>query len=105
MEKSEEIKRLYDTLKRIKEAADAERTELQAIVSGLRDCLKEHERRGQEELELLKVKMAQLHRADVQSLENFYESEVAGLQMEVGTLREAQRNDREKLYGLLQEND
>jgi hypothetical protein len=30
---------------------------------------------------------------------------VAGLQVEVGTLREAQRNDREKLYTLLQEND
>jgi hypothetical protein len=65
VEKSEEIKRLYDNLKRTKEAGDAERIELQAIVSGLRDCLKEHERRGQEEVELLKVKMAQLHRADV----------------------------------------
>ena len=105
VEKSEEIKRLYDTIKRMKDAADAERAELKAIVGGLRAGLRENERRAQEELELLKVKMAQLHRADVESLESFYENEVAGLQTEVATLREGQRSDREKLYGLLQEND
>lgn len=54
---------------------------------------------------MLKIKMAQLHRADVEALSSFYESEVAGLHQEVTTLRESQTADREKLYALLQEND
>lgn len=49
--------------------------------------------------------MAQLHRADVEALESFYEREVLGLQQEVNTLREGQTADREKLYAMLQEND
>lgn len=44
VDKSEEIKRLYDTLKRMKESADAERTQLKGVVEGLRECLRESQR-------------------------------------------------------------
>jgi hypothetical protein len=40
VEKSEEIKRLYEAMKKMKEASDAERNELKSIVEGLTKCLK-----------------------------------------------------------------
>jgi hypothetical protein len=43
-EKGEEIKRLYDTMKKMKETADIERNELKALIEGLRLKLKETER-------------------------------------------------------------
>ena len=49
--------------------------------------------------------MAQLHRADVESLQKFYENEVAMLHLELNTQRDAHQSDREKMYNLLQEND
>lgn len=52
-------------MKRMKEASDAERIELKGVIEGLRNCLKEYGRASAEECEHLKVKMAELHRADV----------------------------------------
>jgi hypothetical protein len=92
-------------MKKMKDTADAERIELKSVIEGLRARLKESQLSYAEETELLKIKMAQLHRADVEALEKFYENEVAALHLEVNTQREAHQNDREKLYTLLQEND
>jgi predicted XRE-type DNA-binding protein len=89
----------------MREGADVERAELKALIDGLRSQLKQTQLSQAEEIELLKVKMAQLHQADVESLESFYENEVAMLHLEVNTQREAHLADREKLYTLLQEND
>lgn len=72
IEKSEELKRLYDNMKKMREAADAERAELKALIEGLRGHLKQAQLSNAEETEMLKVKMAQLHHADVESLEKFY---------------------------------
>lgn len=58
-----------------------------------------------EEGELLKVKMAQLHEADVSNLSSYYENEVATLKMELNTVKENNAADREKIYDLLNEND
>lgn len=92
-------------MKQMKLTADAERNELKSLIEGLRARLKESERSSIEECELLKIKMAQLHRGDVENLERFYENEVATLHLEVNTIKEAHTADREKLYTLLQEND
>lgn len=67
-DKNEEIKRLYDSIKKIKETTDTERNELKSIIEGLRARLKEFQQSNAEETEHLKVKMAQLHRNDVESL-------------------------------------
>ena len=42
------------------------------MISDLRAKLKEIQAENLEELELLKVKMGQLHQADVKSLENYF---------------------------------
>lgn len=68
IEKSEELKRLYENMKKMREAADAERSELKALIEGLRTHLKQAQLSHAEESELLKVKMAQLHNADVEAL-------------------------------------
>ena len=104
-EKSQEIKRLYDTMKKMKETNDIERNELKNLIEGLRTRLKENERSSLEECELLKIKMAQLHDADVENLSKYYENEVATLKMELNTIRESNESDREKIYDLLSEND
>lgn len=56
----------------MREAADAERAELKVLIEGLRQQLKKSQLSSVEESELLKVKMAQLHRADVEALSAFY---------------------------------
>ena len=104
-EKSEEIKRLYDTMKKMRETTDIERNELKGLIEGLRLKLKEIERASFEECEMLKVKMAQLHDADVTCLSKYYENEVATLKLELNTIRESNASDREKIYDLLGEND
>lgn len=71
-EKSEEIKRLYETLKKMKDTADIERAELKILIEGLRDKLRETERANKEECELLKIKMAHLHETDVACLSKYY---------------------------------
>ena len=86
-EKSEEIKRLYDTMKKMRETADIERNELKILIDGLRVKLKENERINLEECELLKIKMSQLHNADVENLSKYYENEVATLKLELNTIR------------------
>ena len=42
-----------------------------------------------EECELLKIKMSQLHDADVTNLSKYYENEVSTLKMELNTIRES----------------
>jgi|688.fasta_scaffold673510_2 hypothetical protein len=56
----------------MRELADAERNELQAIIEGFRARLRANERSSAEEIEMLKIKMAQLHHSDVETLEKFY---------------------------------
>lgn len=60
---------------------------------------------NQEDLELLKVKMGQLHQADVKSLESYYENEIAALMIELRELRESNTINKEKWFDLLQKND
>jgi N-methylhydantoinase A/oxoprolinase/acetone carboxylase beta subunit len=54
---------------------------------------------------MLKIKMAQLHEADVSNLSRYYENEVVTLKLELNTIRESNASDREKIYDLLGEND
>lgn len=54
---------------------------------------------------MLKIKMAQLHRSDVETLEKFYQNEVAALHQEINELRQSHNSDRQKLYDFLQQND
>ena len=89
----------------MKETTDIERNELKDLIDGLRKRLKETQRFNMEEIELLKVKMAQLHDADVQSLSKYYENQVATLKLELNTIKESNTADREKIYDLLTEND
>jgi hypothetical protein len=58
-----------------------------------------------EELELLKVKMAQLHEGDVKSLEQYYQNEIAVLALQFKELAGQREEDREKIHRYLQEND
>ena len=103
--KSEEIKRLYNTIKKMKESSDEERKQMKAIIDELRTRLKESERASQEQNELLKIKMAQLHKADVENLEHFYENEIASRQKQLQTLEENSAADREKIFSLYEKND
>lgn len=75
--KTEEIRRLYGTIAEIKEANAAERRDLDRLIESLRQRVKVLEEDNIEELELLKVKMAQLHQSDIVNLEKYYENEVA----------------------------
>lgn len=46
--------------------------------------------------------MAQLHEADIKSLEQYYESEVASLTKQIKELQEQRGADREKIHSYLQ---
>ena len=92
-------------MKKMKETNDIERSDLKNLIEGLRKRLKDNERASLEESELLKIKMSQLHDADVENLSKYYENEVATLKMELNTIRESNNSDREKIYDLLNEND
>lgn len=81
-------------MKKMKDSAEIERNELKDLIEGLRAKLKETERSNIEETELLKIKMAQLHDADVANLSRYYENEVAALKLELSTLRENHETDR-----------
>lgn len=55
-----------------------------------------------EEMELLKIKMAQLHESDIVSLEKYYENEIALLLTKMKELETEKGNDRAKIHKLLQ---
>lgn len=56
-------------------------------------------------MEAFKIKMAQLIDADMKALCSYYQNEVALLQTNVNTLEDINRNNKEKLYKALQDND
>ena len=89
----------------MRELADTERNELQGIIEEFRVRLRTIQRSSAEEIQMLKIKMAHLHRSDVEALQKFYQNEVAALHQEVNELRQSHTSDREKLYNLLQQND
>lgn len=72
LEKNEEIKRLYDNLKLFREASESEKKQLSSLIDILREKLKDIERANLEEIEHLKIKMAQLHSADIHNIEQYY---------------------------------
>ena len=63
----------------MKDSYAAEKKDSDSLIEQLRKRIKVLEEDNLEELELLKIKMAQLHEADIKSLEQYYESEVASL--------------------------
>lgn len=63
----------------MKDSYAAEKKDSDSLIEQLRKRIKVLEEDNIEELELLKIKMAQLHEADIKSLEQYYESEVASL--------------------------
>jgi hypothetical protein len=63
----------------LKDSYAAEKKDSDSLIEQLRKRIKVLEEDNIEELELLKIKMAQLHEADIKSLEQYYESEVASL--------------------------
>lgn len=66
--KTEEIKKLYIGIADTKEANETQRKERERLIDNLRKRIKNLEEDNLEQLELLKVKMAQLHEADVKGL-------------------------------------
>ena len=105
LSKTEEIRKLYEVISEMKSTHLAEKREQEKIIEGLRKKLKEFQEENMEELEILKVKMGRLHQADISSLEQYYENEVASLVSELKELGDQRNYDREKIHQLLQEND
>ena len=60
---------------------------------------------NKEEVELLKVKMAQLHSADIKAIESYYENQVRNLIKQNKIIAESHEADRAKLHKALQDND
>lgn len=58
----------------MKDSYAAEKKDSDSLIEQLRKRIKVLEEDNIEELELLKIKMAQLHEADIKSLEQYYES-------------------------------
>lgn len=71
----------------------------------LRNRMKALERDNLEATEDLKVKVSQLFDADIKSLCSYYQNELALLQNNINTLEEVNKNNKERLYKALQDND
>ncbi len=105
IEKTHEIKRLYEIINEQKDTFETEKNTLQHLLNEFKQKLKDVELQNKEELELLKIKMAHLHEADIKALEGYYENEVRNLIKENRILSEAHEADRAKLHKALQDND
>lgn len=68
MSKSDEIRRLYGNISDMKASQAVERKDLDRLIENLRKRIKVLEDDSMEEIELLKIKMAQLHESDIVSL-------------------------------------
>lgn len=103
--KANEIRRLYEENVKAKKSMEAE-LELQSKTNEeLRVRMKALERDNLETMEAFKVKMAQLFDADVKALCSYYQNEVALLQTSVNSLEEINKNNKDKLYKALFDND
>lgn len=71
-QKSTEIERLNRQAEAQRAAAVEEQATLSKLIAELRTSLQDTQRDNQEELELLKVKMAQLFTGDIHSLRDYY---------------------------------
>lgn len=81
--KTDEIKRLYSIINNMKDTNTAEKKDAERLIETLRKRIKSLEQDSLEELELLKIKIAQLHEADVKGLEQYYESEIVILTKQI----------------------
>lgn len=67
--------------------------------------MKALERDNLEATETLKIKLSQLIEADMKSLCSYYQNELALLQTNINALEDVNRNNKERLYKALQDND
>ena len=67
---------MFDQLKAIREASKREADYLNRLSEELKAQLNALQLKNLEELELLKIKMAELHQGDISSLKNYYEDQL-----------------------------
>jgi len=67
--------------------------------------MKALERDNLEATETLKIKLSQLIDADMKSLCSYCQNELALLQTNINALEDVNRNNKERLYKALQDND
>ena len=63
---------MYEIIGEQKETFEVEKNTLQNLLNEFKQKLKDIELQNKEELELLKIKMAQLHEGDIKALESYY---------------------------------
>ena len=103
--KTFELKKIYEENTRIREAYEAEKDILQKENSELKNRIKKLEADYLEELELFKVKMAQLIDADIQAITKYYENEVEILTVHGSEKDAIITSMRDKVYQGILDND
>lgn len=101
--KSEELKTLYDQLHGLRDSTRQEIDAAKRLAEDLKKKLYELQLRAVEELELLKIKMAELHQGDVSSLRAFYENQLRIQAEAISALEKQLTESRGKVHKELQE--
>lgn len=84
--KSVEIEKLNGEVAALKEQKEGEIESNDRLISMLKEKIRSTEVSNMEEVELLKVKMAQLHHGDIEGLMGSYESQILELSSHVTKL-------------------
>lgn len=100
--KTGEIKSLFDQLQSFRDASKKEAEYLGNLNEQLRKQLSELHRRNLEELELLKIKMAELHQGDIAALKSYYENQILVQAEHIAALQKQLEETRGKLHKELQ---
>ena len=96
--KSMEINRLNSEMCAMREANSSMAAADNDLIKYLQEKLNSVEVNNQQELEILKVKMAHLHSGDVQGLVESHENQISSLAEQVRQLEDLVRDSREKLH-------
>lgn len=95
--KTEEIERLHIQIETLRNTADTEIAAKDKLIEELKAKLDEEAKNNLEEVELLKVKMAQLFNGDVRTLRNYYENQITALNEQIAALNKINHEARETL--------
>jgi hypothetical protein len=101
--KTEELKTLYDQLHVLRDSTKREIEAANRLCEDFKTKLYQLQLRNVEELELLKIKMAELHQGDVSSLRSYYENQLRIQAEALSALDKLLAESRNKVHKELQE--
>jgi len=101
--KTEELKSLYDQLAQLRDSSKREIEAANRVYEDVRAKLYQLQLQNVEELELLKIKMAELHQGDVSALRTYYDNQLRLQAESIASLEKQLAENREKVHRELQE--